>query len=115
MAQARTNLDEAEDSLRQFYERNRRIADSPRLQFEEGRLRRRIDLRQEIYLVLNRELEQARLDEVRDTPILNIIDPPVPPARHEKPQRRVIAVLAAFLGALTAAAGLVMQRAQAVG
>ena len=115
VAQARTNLDEAEDSLRQFYERNRRIADSPRLQFEEGRLRRRIDLRQEIYLVLNRELEQARLDEVRDTPILNIIDPPVPPARHEKPQRRVIAVLAAFLGALTAAAGLVMQRAQAVG
>jgi uncharacterized protein involved in exopolysaccharide biosynthesis len=114
VAQARLNLDQAEDSLRQFYERNRRIADSPRLQFEEARLRRRIDLRQEIYLVLNRELEQARLDEVRDTPILNIIDPPVPPARHQTPQRRVIALLAAFLGALAAVFGLVVQRPQTV-
>ena len=115
VVRAHASLDQAEDSLRQFYERNRRIADSPRLQFEEARLRRRIDLQQEIYVTLNRELEQARLDEVRDTPILNIIDPPVPPARHDKPQRRVITVLAAFLGALIAAAGLVMQRAQAVG
>lgn len=112
VVQARANLDQAEDSLRRFYERNRRIADSPSLQFEEARLRRRVDLRQEIYLVLSRELEQARLDEVRDTPILNVIDPPVPPARHEEPQRRVMTVLAAFLGALTAVAGLVVQRAR---
>jgi uncharacterized protein involved in exopolysaccharide biosynthesis len=112
VAQAKVNLDQAEDSLRQFSERNRRLTDSPSLQFEEARLRRRIDLRQEIYVALNRELEQARLDEVRDTPILNIIDPPVPPARHEKPQRRVIAVLGAFLGALAAIVGLVFQRAR---
>jgi uncharacterized protein involved in exopolysaccharide biosynthesis len=112
VAQARANLEQAEDSLRRFYEHNRRVADSPSLQFEEARLRRRVDLRQELYVVLNRELEQARLDEVRDTPILNIIDPPVPPARHEKPQRRTLTVLAAFLGALAAVAGLVIQRAQ---
>jgi uncharacterized protein involved in exopolysaccharide biosynthesis len=110
--QAKADLEQSEDSLRQFYERNRRIADSPALQFEEGRLRRRIDLRQEIYLTLNRELEQARLDEVRDTPILNIIDPPVPPARHEKPQRRVLTIIGAFLGALVAIAGIVIQRSR---
>jgi uncharacterized protein involved in exopolysaccharide biosynthesis len=113
VTQARGSLEQAEDTLRRFYERNRRVADSPNLQFEEARLRRRVDLRQEIYVVLNRELEQARLDEVRDTPILNVIDPPVPPASHDKPQRRVLAVLAAFLGALAAASGLVIQRAQA--
>jgi uncharacterized protein involved in exopolysaccharide biosynthesis len=113
VAEAKVNLDQAEDSLRQFSERNRRLTDSPSLQFEEARLRRRIDLRQEIYVALNRELEQARLDEVRDTPILNIIDPPVPPARHEKPQRRVIVLLGAFLGALTAIAGIVLQGARA--
>jgi uncharacterized protein involved in exopolysaccharide biosynthesis len=113
VVQAKADLEQSEDSLRGFYERNRRISDSPALQFEEARLRRRIDLRQEIYLTLNRELEQARLDEVRDTPILNIIDPPVPPARHEKPQRRVLTVLGAFLGALAAIAGLVIQRTRA--
>jgi uncharacterized protein involved in exopolysaccharide biosynthesis len=112
VSQAKVDLEQSEDSLRQFYERNRRIADAPALQFEEARLRRRIDLRQEIYLTLNRELEQARLDEVRDTPILNVIDPPVPPARHEKPQRRVLTIIGAFFGALAAIAGIVIQRSR---
>lgn len=115
VTQAKADLEQAEDSLRLFYERNRRITDSPTLQFEEARLRRRIDLRQEIYLTLNRELEQARLDEVRDTPILNVIDPPVPPARHEKPQRRVLVIIGAFLGALAAIAGIVIQRSRLSG
>jgi uncharacterized protein involved in exopolysaccharide biosynthesis len=114
VAAARGTLDEAEDSLRMFYERNRRITDSPSLQFVEAQLKRRVDLRQEIYVALNRELEQARLDEVRDTPILNVIDPPVPPARHEKPQRRVLTILAAFLGAVAAVAGLVIQRSRTI-
>ena len=113
-AQARANLEVAEDSLRRFYERNRRLADSPTLQFEEARLRRRVDLRQDLYLALSRELDQARIDEVRDTPILNVIDPPVPPSRHEVPNRRALTLLAAFFGGLAAVAGLVLERARTI-
>lgn len=109
-AEARANLELAEDSLRRFNERNRRITDSPTLQFEEARLRRRVDLRQDLYVALSRELDQARIDEVRDTPILDVIDAPVPPSRHEAPNRRALTLLAALFGALAAVAGLVLER-----
>ncbi len=112
VAQARQYLVIAEDSLRMFYEHNRRTADSPQLQFEEARLRRRVDLRQEIYVTLSRDLEQARIDEVRDTPILNVVDPPVPPTRHDSPKRTALTILGAFLGAVTAIAGLVTQHSR---
>jgi uncharacterized protein involved in exopolysaccharide biosynthesis len=114
VTQAREGLQVAEDSLRRFYEGNRRVADSPRLQFEEARLRRRVDLRQQLYVGLSQELEQSRIDEVRDTPILNIIDPPAPPNRHEQPQRRALTMLAAFLGGVLAVGGLVIERARSL-
>src|SRR5262245_10386920 len=97
-SEARANLEVAEDSLRQFNERNRRLTDSPTLQFEEARLRRRVDLRQDLYLALSRELDQARIDEVRDTPVLDVIDAPVPPSRHEVPNRRALVLLAIMFG-----------------
>src|SRR5205807_248265 len=83
---ARHNLEAAEDSLKTFYVRNRRIQDSPQLQFEETRLRRRVDVRQEVFLTLTREYEQARIDEVRDTPVLAVVDPPVAPTKHKWPK-----------------------------
>lgn len=111
---ARGNLDMAEDSLRHFYERNRRVADSPTLQFEEARLRRRVDLRQDLYLALSRELDQARIDEVRDTPVLDVIDAPVPPSRHEVPNRRALVLMAVLFGLLAAVAGLVLERSRTI-
>ena len=111
---ARANLEVAEDSLRQFDERNRRLSDSPTLQFEEARLHRRVDLRQDLYLALSRELDQARIDEVRDTPVLDVIDAPVPPSRHEVPNRRALVLLAVMFGVLAAVAGLVLERSRTI-
>lgn len=112
---ARGDLTVAEDSLRRFEEQNRRVADSPTLQFEEARLRRRVELAQELYLTLDREFEQARIDEVRDTPVLNVIDPPVAPTQRDSPKRRALTLMAAFFGALAATAGLILQRIQTRG
>src|SRR5207302_1596740 len=54
----------AEEGLRTFYERNRSWQQSPQLTFEEGRLRRQVEVRQELYLTLQREYEAARMQEV---------------------------------------------------
>lgn len=103
---ARLRLDAAEDSLRGFYDRNRRTQDSPRLQFEEGRLRRRVDLRQDLFLTLSRELEQARIDEIRDTPVMAVLDAPVAPSAHHSPKRTQITVLGFLFGIAIAGLGL---------
>jgi len=76
MRQAFQELGVAEDSLRGFLERNRTYQTSPALSFEEARLQRRVDLRQQVYTSLAQAFEQARIDEVRNTPVITIVDTP---------------------------------------
>ena len=97
-----------EDTLRRFYERNRQWESSPMLRFEENRLRRRVDVQQEIFLSLRRELEGARIAEVNDTPVLTVIEPPLAPARKSRPRRLQWAWLAFVLSTLGVLGGLVL-------
>lgn len=90
-----------EDVLRQFYERNRNLT-SPELVFEEARLRRETERVQSVYAQLGSQLEQARIQEVRDTPTLTVVDAPVEPVRRSSPVRRVWTLTAAILGAALA-------------
>src|SRR5437867_2557328 len=54
VADARDTLAAAEAALRDFYLRNREWRSSPYLLFEEGRLKRNVDMRQELYVNLER-------------------------------------------------------------
>jgi uncharacterized protein involved in exopolysaccharide biosynthesis len=97
VADALQALHDSEDQLRRFYEKNRRLTDSPHLLFEEGRLKRQVDLRQEIYTTLSKQLETTRIDEVNDTPTITVIDPPFASSRPDGPRPFTLAVLALFL------------------
>jgi uncharacterized protein involved in exopolysaccharide biosynthesis len=97
----RDSLDAAEETLRRFYERNR-LLESQELRFEELRLRRVVDRVQGVYTQVGTQLEQARIQEVRDTPALSVIDPPVIPSRKSAPKRVLIVLTAMALGALMA-------------
>lgn len=109
VAAALAELRAAEDSQRQFYERNRQWQNSPSLIVEERRVRRQVETASDLYLSLRREFESARLDEINNTPVITIVDRAVAPRRRHWPQRTRITVAAAVLGvalgALWAAAG----------
>ncbi len=79
---ARAELDSAEREQARFLEANRTYQDSPRLRVEAGRLQRRVDFVQQVYTTLSQAYEQARIDEVRNTPVITIIDEPEGSARH---------------------------------
>ena len=98
MVDVEHDLRDAEETLRSFYERNRSWQQSPQLTFEEGRLRRQLEIRQDVYLTLRRQYETARIEEVNDTPVITVIDPAVPPKERSRPQRKVLVILALFLG-----------------
>ncbi len=102
LREAEQSLRQAEDDLRRFLERNRRFDDSPQLRFENDRLQRQVQLRQELYLTLSRELETARIEEVNDAPVFTVIDSAVPPATRSHPHRRRIVSLALFAGIFVA-------------
>jgi uncharacterized protein involved in exopolysaccharide biosynthesis len=93
----------AEESLRAFYERNRSWQQSPQLVFEEGRLRRQVDIRQEVYLTLSREYETARIEEVNDTPVITVIDRASPPQEKSSPKRTLLVSVSFLLGVIVAA------------
>ena len=98
-----------EDELRRFYERNRNLS-SPQERFEDARLRREVDRVQSVYAQIGSQLEQARIQEVRDTPALTVVDPPIQPVTKSAPVRRRWMLTAALLGGALA---LLMAMAEA--
>ena len=97
LADGQRDLRSVEEDLRTFYERNRSWQNSPQLAFEEGRMRRQVEIRQEVYLTLRREYEVARIEEVNDVPIITVVDAAVPPVRKSKPKRVLLVVVALVL------------------
>ena len=88
--EAQQQLQRAEDELELFTERNRRYQDSPSSAVQAARLQRQVNLRQQVYTSLAQAYEQARVDEVRDTPVITIVDRPEGTVR---PNTRVWVVL----------------------
>lgn len=78
---AQSALDTAERQLRQFYEQNRQWNSAPTLVYEEGRLRRQVDLANELYLTVRRELETARIDEDNHVTLITVVDTAIAPRK----------------------------------
>ena len=97
----RADLRRAEQDLQNFLVRNRTFKDSPQLQFENDRLKREVDLRAQLYGTLSQSYEQARIDEVRNTAVITVVEKPFLAAR---PDSRGLLVK----GLLVMVAGLIL-------
>jgi uncharacterized protein involved in exopolysaccharide biosynthesis len=75
----RTELRQAEGELRDFLESNRMYAQSPELILERTRLQRQVDMRNTLYTSMLQSYEAARIDEMRDLPVISVIEPPEMP------------------------------------
>jgi uncharacterized protein involved in exopolysaccharide biosynthesis len=72
---ARSDLRAAEDRLQQFLQSNKELS-SPQVSFERDRLQRDVVLRQQVFTTLTQSLEDARIREVRDVPVITMIEEP---------------------------------------
>lgn len=97
---AREDLQEAEDELQQFLQSNRQFEDSPELQFQYERLQRAVSLRQQVYTTLVQSFEQARISEVRDTPVMTVLQPPFMPPGPDERRLKLFLALGLVLGAM---------------
>ena len=96
---ARSDLRSAEDRLQQFLQSNKELS-SPQISFERDRLQRDVVLRQQVFTSLTQSLEEARIREVRDTPVITVIETPAV-ASTPLPRRRAITSIGGVLfGAL---------------
>ncbi|MBX3173005.1 MAG: hypothetical protein KF709_01205 [Gemmatimonadaceae bacterium] len=98
VADSETQLRRAEQALAEFLESNRVIANSPELQAERDRLQREVSMRQVLYTNLHTAWDQARLAEIRDTPVLTIVERPSTPVRPDGLPLVLLVALSATVG-----------------
>ena len=80
---ARNELRTAEEELARFLEGNRQYERSPQLRFEAAQLERTVTNAQQLFTTIAQAYEQARLQEVRNTPVISVLDPPEGSARRK--------------------------------
>ena len=102
---AREELRTAEAAKADFLDRNRAYRLSPRLAEAYAVLERQVDIKQDVLLGLTKQFEESRVAEVRDTPLITIVDKPVP---ADRPGQRPLpwgggAAVVAFVLSLAAA------------
>jgi uncharacterized protein involved in exopolysaccharide biosynthesis len=86
--EAQQQLRSAEQLLQTFLERNASWQQSASLTFEHGRAQREVDIRREVYVALLRSRDEARINSVRDTPSITVIDAPT--GSGKKQSRRLV-------------------------
>jgi uncharacterized protein involved in exopolysaccharide biosynthesis len=91
---SRQELRSAEEALQRFREQNRGFLGAPQLTAELARLDRQVQLENQVYTGLATAYEQARLEEVRNTPVVTVIDGP----EHSAKRAGGILVVNAFIG-----------------
>ena len=110
VTEVRAELNQAEENLRGFRERNLRIGNAPGLLLEDGRLNRSVREQEEVYLTLKRQYELAKIEERRDVPVINVLDAAVVPSFRISPRRATMGLLGLVIGGTLGAISALLRK-----
>ena len=91
-------LEEAEEDLKEFRDRNRQIQASPALLLEQQRFIRETAVLTGVFTTLKQQLEMRKIEEVRESTLVQVLDPPEAPLYRDKPNRKLSVLLSLILG-----------------
>jgi uncharacterized protein involved in exopolysaccharide biosynthesis len=109
LGEAKDSLKAAEDRLQVFLQRNRDYRNAPQLTFEYDRFQREVTTQQQLFTSLAQEYEQARIDEVRNTPVITLVEAPNLPTKPD-PRRTLLKGLLSLVAGFLVATFLVTVR-----
>lgn len=98
LQEARQELRAAEDSLERFLQNNVSWQQSPELRFQQQRLQRQVDLKQQKYTSLAVQYEEARIAEVKSTPVITTVVEPKAPVKPDSVSLSLKALLGLLVG-----------------
>lgn len=90
-------LRKAEDELRLFLETNLNVI-NPRMRMIQERMMREVSVNNALYLELRKQHELGKIEEVKSTPVLEVLDEPTVPVYQVAPKKKVIVLLATTFG-----------------
>ena len=88
----------AESALRLFREKNRHYNKSPTLILQEERLSQELALQRSLMVTLKSQFEKAKIEEVEKAAMIQVIDNPFIPWKHDSPKRAIVTIIFTFLG-----------------
>jgi uncharacterized protein involved in exopolysaccharide biosynthesis len=101
LVEVKADLSKAENVLKEFREKNRMVSGSPQLLLDQERLMREVQINAAMYTELKKQYELVKIEEIRTTPIINILDYGRAAAKKERPKRSIIVLVSmilAFIG-----------------
>ena len=99
-AQIKDSLNIAEEKLKTFREQNRITAQSPNLLLEQGRLVRNLEILQTVFIELTKQLEIAKIDQIKDAPVLNVKEYAKNPVKKAGPKRASFLITIMFFSVI---------------
>ena len=97
LVEVKVDLEKSENRLKEFREKNRRVSDSPQLLLEQERLIREVTINSTIYTELKKQQEIVKIEEIKNIPIINVMDDGRAAAKKEKPKRATMVLVSFFL------------------
>ena len=73
------------------------FADVPGVGLELANLLRDVKVQETVWGLLNQQYYQAKIQEARDTPTIQVLDEAVPPESKTKPKRKILILVGGFL------------------
>lgn len=96
MNEVKEDLTKSENTLKEFREKNRQVL-SPQLLLEQERLIRDVQINATVYTELRKQYELVKIEEVKNIPVINVMDPANAPAKKDKPKIVLNVLLIFFL------------------
>ena len=93
-------LEFAEENLKNFNTNNRQITNSPSLLLEQMRLSREVSVLTGVFTSLKQQLETAKIEEVKDSDYIIIVDPPSKAFSPVAPKKLFIILLSIVFSVL---------------
>ena len=98
ISQTEKELHNVEEKLKRFRASNRRIQNSPALQLEQERQRREVQVLTGVFTSLKSQLETTKIEEVRESNYVIVLDPPEVPLYYSSPKKKQSVILACMVG-----------------
>jgi uncharacterized protein involved in exopolysaccharide biosynthesis len=74
------------------------LTDVPDVALQYVRLRRQVEVQTTVYTMLTNEYEKARIEEARDTPVVQVLDHAQKPNLRSRPKRKILTIVGGLLG-----------------
>jgi len=107
---SKEDLSKSEEELKEFSEKNPFAVDTPELQLRRGRLMRNMEVNQQVYITLRQQYEMARISELKEIPVINILDFGEPASTESKPQKLLLIFLTTLIFMISTSIFIVIKK-----